>query len=348
MLLGNPLLALDRRELAKLLHAARRLEVVEDRLVPGEALEPHDLLGQEPPVLAEDDVTLARNVSAALVERHGSPFRSRWDRFYRTATGRGAARAPRPSRQRRLCVGHRRVRIGLPEAELVPLGVLEVREPAHAGNGHRVACLAAELVTRAFSALMSSTSKYTRGAPLVAVGAVDRAARAPPRTGSCGTRSAPRDTPGTPSRTASPRTRAPSPCRRPGSRDEPSGLPCLSSRLVSPELEPQPCHSIRRRTSAGDFDTALDLRRCECLAAAEADAFRDVRDRGSACGFSICAGNGAEGARTPDLLAASQTLSQLSYGPGARQSSADAAARPQAVAASSSTDGTSLHSSSSR
>ena len=26
-------------------------------------------------------------------------------------------------------------------------------------------------------------------------------------------------------------------------------------------------------------------------------------------------GNGAEGARTPDLLAASQTLSQLSYGP---------------------------------
>src|SRR5262249_18706548 len=32
-------------------------------------------------------------------------------------------------------------------------------------------------------------------------------------------------------------------------------------------------------------------------------------------------GNGAEGIRTPDLLAASQTLSQLSYGPEAVQSS---------------------------
>ncbi len=58
---------------------------------------------------------------------------------------------------------------------------------------------------------------------------------------------------------------------------------------------------------------------------------------------------GAEGARTPDLLAASQTLSQLSYGPRSAVSLAlDAARRPQAIAASSSTDGTSLHSSSSR
>ena len=58
---------------------------------------------------------------------------------------------------------------------------------------------------------------------------------------------------------------------------------------------------------------------------------------------------GAEGARTPDLLAASQTLSQLSYGPRSVVSLAPTRGRErQAVAASSSTDGTSLHSSSSR
>ncbi len=58
---------------------------------------------------------------------------------------------------------------------------------------------------------------------------------------------------------------------------------------------------------------------------------------------------GAEGARTPDLLAASQTLSQLSYGPRSAVSLAPKrTAQRQAVAASSSTDGTSLHSSSSR
>ena len=51
-------------------HAARRLEVVEDRLVPGEALEAHDLLGQQRPVVAELDVALARDVAEALVHRH--------------------------------------------------------------------------------------------------------------------------------------------------------------------------------------------------------------------------------------------------------------------------------------
>jgi hypothetical protein len=51
--------------------------------------------------------------------------------------------------------------------------------------------------------------------------------------------------------------------------------------------------------------------------------------------------NGADGARTRDLLAASQTLSQLSYGPSSRDCS-------YAVAASSSTAGTSPQSSSSR
>src|SRR5256885_9310418 len=50
--------------------AAGRLEVVEDRLVAGEALEPHHLFGEERAVVAELDVALARNVSEALVERH--------------------------------------------------------------------------------------------------------------------------------------------------------------------------------------------------------------------------------------------------------------------------------------
>jgi hypothetical protein len=46
--------------------------VVEDRLVAGEALEAHHLLGEERPVVAELDVALARNVAEALVERHRS------------------------------------------------------------------------------------------------------------------------------------------------------------------------------------------------------------------------------------------------------------------------------------
>src|SRR2546430_3213309 len=70
MLVRNPLFALDRLESVELHHAARRLEVVEDRLVAGEALEPHHLFGEERPVLAELDVPLAGDVAEALVERH--------------------------------------------------------------------------------------------------------------------------------------------------------------------------------------------------------------------------------------------------------------------------------------
>ena len=44
--------------------------MVQDRLVPGEPFETHDLLGQERPVLAELDMPLARKVAEALVERH--------------------------------------------------------------------------------------------------------------------------------------------------------------------------------------------------------------------------------------------------------------------------------------
>ena len=67
----HPLVAHDRLELADLLHAAGRLEVVQDRFVAGEPLEPHHLLGEEGAVVAELDVTLARNVAESLVEGHG-------------------------------------------------------------------------------------------------------------------------------------------------------------------------------------------------------------------------------------------------------------------------------------
>ena len=69
--LRHPLLTHDRLELADLLHTAGRLQVVEDRLVPGEALEPHHLFGEQGAVVAELDVALARNVAETLVERHG-------------------------------------------------------------------------------------------------------------------------------------------------------------------------------------------------------------------------------------------------------------------------------------
>ncbi len=67
---GHPFLALDRLEVAELLHAARGDEVVQDRLVPREALEAHDLLGEEGSVVAELDVPLPRNLASALVGRH--------------------------------------------------------------------------------------------------------------------------------------------------------------------------------------------------------------------------------------------------------------------------------------
>ena len=68
----HPLLVLDRLELPELLDAARRLEVVEDRLVAGEALEAHDLLGQQAAVVAEDDVALAGDIPETDVEGHRS------------------------------------------------------------------------------------------------------------------------------------------------------------------------------------------------------------------------------------------------------------------------------------
>jgi len=60
---GNPLVALDLLEVAELLDAARTLEVVQDRLHPGEALQAHDLFGQERAVVPKLDVPLARNVA---------------------------------------------------------------------------------------------------------------------------------------------------------------------------------------------------------------------------------------------------------------------------------------------
>ena len=91
VLLGHPLLALDRLEAAELHDAARRLEVVEDRLVAGEALEAHHLFGEERPVVAELDVTLARNVAEALVEGHGESVTPSSGRA-RRACGRPRAR----------------------------------------------------------------------------------------------------------------------------------------------------------------------------------------------------------------------------------------------------------------
>src|SRR5206468_2068571 len=68
VLVGNPFVALDLLEAVELHDAARRLQVVEDRLVPGESLEPHHLLGEKRPVLAKLDVPLARDVAETLVE----------------------------------------------------------------------------------------------------------------------------------------------------------------------------------------------------------------------------------------------------------------------------------------
>jgi hypothetical protein len=70
MRVGHPLLALDRRERTELLHPTGRDDVVQDRLVPREPLEAHHLFGEERPVLAEHDVTLARKLAATLVEGH--------------------------------------------------------------------------------------------------------------------------------------------------------------------------------------------------------------------------------------------------------------------------------------
>jgi hypothetical protein len=70
MRVGHPFLALDRLELAELLHAAGRDQVVQDRLVAGEALESHHLLGEEGAVVPELDVALAGDLASALIRRH--------------------------------------------------------------------------------------------------------------------------------------------------------------------------------------------------------------------------------------------------------------------------------------
>jgi hypothetical protein len=67
---GHPFLALDGLEVADLLHPAGRLEVVEDRLVSREPLEPHHLLGQERAVLPKLDVALAGKTSELLIHGH--------------------------------------------------------------------------------------------------------------------------------------------------------------------------------------------------------------------------------------------------------------------------------------
>ncbi len=75
---GHPLLAHDRREIADRVEPARRVQVVEDRLVAREALVAEDLLGQERRIrsVAPDlDVPLARDLTKALVP-HRLPLRS--------------------------------------------------------------------------------------------------------------------------------------------------------------------------------------------------------------------------------------------------------------------------------
>ena len=181
--LGNPLLTLDRREVAELLDAAGRLEVVEDRLVSGEALEAHDLLGQQPPVLPEHDVPLPRDVPATLVERHVRPFRSRLHpgssaRRWSPGDGCGAPRTAAPPLSTfAQPTSPGRVRVVLPEAELVALGVLADREPAHARDGHRLAGLAAELGDARVAGVDVVDVEVDARARACRLGPIDRAAR---------------------------------------------------------------------------------------------------------------------------------------------------------------------------
>ncbi len=67
---GNPLVALDLLERAELLDTARALEVVQDRLHPGEALQAHDLFGQERPVVPKLRMPLPGHRTKTLVEGH--------------------------------------------------------------------------------------------------------------------------------------------------------------------------------------------------------------------------------------------------------------------------------------
>jgi hypothetical protein len=64
---GDPLLATVRREPPDLHHPARRVQVIQDRLVAAEALVAHDLLGEEGSVLAELHVPLRRQPPESVV-----------------------------------------------------------------------------------------------------------------------------------------------------------------------------------------------------------------------------------------------------------------------------------------
>ena len=75
--------------------------MVEDRLVAGEALEAHHLLGQERAVVAELDVPLARNVAEALVEGHGRRIPRPRGVSRRTRRARRCRRTRRRSRRSR-------------------------------------------------------------------------------------------------------------------------------------------------------------------------------------------------------------------------------------------------------
>ncbi len=63
----HPLVADDRLEVANFGHPARRVEVVEDRLVSGEALEAENLFDQELAVSPELDVSLRRDLAELRV-----------------------------------------------------------------------------------------------------------------------------------------------------------------------------------------------------------------------------------------------------------------------------------------
>src|SRR5262249_6528396 len=160
--LGDPLLAFNRRERPELLHAARRLEVVEDRFVAREALEAHDLLGQEPAVLAEHDVALARELPARLVEGHRRPFRVAVTHVL--AAGARSGRGRRPDGRRPLF----RCRAGYAPGAFVsvcqspnslPSGSLQTENQPMLGTGSASPASPPSSFTRAAPALMSSTSK---------------------------------------------------------------------------------------------------------------------------------------------------------------------------------------------
>ena len=175
--LGDPLLALDRSEGAELLHAAGRLEVVQDRLVAGEALEAHDLLGQEPSVLAKDDVALARELPATLVEGHVRPFR-RWDSSSarRSVAAGGAFNAPRP-RGRLYASGIDALGSVCQSPNSFPSGSLHTENQPMPGTGVASPASPPSSPTRAGPGVDVVDVEVRASATLGSVGAVDRAAR---------------------------------------------------------------------------------------------------------------------------------------------------------------------------